>query len=95
VLFVKKKDGAFCIHIDNNLLNKFTIKNRYLLPKIDGIFDHLKGENLFSKLDLRSRYHHIKIEEVNIPKTTSKTQYGHYEFLEVNLLDWPMHLWFP
>ena len=57
------------------------IKNKYLLPKIDDIFDQLQGANVFSKIDLRSRYHQLKIKESDVSKMALKTRYGHYEFL--------------
>ena len=81
VLFVKNKDGTFCMCIHCWLLNKVTIKNQHLFLRIGDLFIHLKGVNMFSKLYLRSRYHHIKVEEVDIPTTTFRAQYGHYEFL--------------
>ncbi|GJS30992.1 putative reverse transcriptase domain-containing protein [Tanacetum coccineum] len=62
-------------------LNKLTIKNRYLLPRIDDLFNQLHGANYFSKIDLRSGYHQLKVREEDIPKTTFRTRYGHYEFL--------------
>ncbi|KAH0702583.1 hypothetical protein KY285_016861 [Solanum tuberosum] len=62
-------------------LNKVTIKNKYPLPRIDDIFDQLQGASCFSKFDLRSSYHKLKVRECDIPKTTFRTRYGHYEFL--------------
>nr|GEZ83183.1 putative reverse transcriptase domain-containing protein [Tanacetum cinerariifolium] len=80
VLFVKKKDGSFRMCIDYRELNKLTVKNRYPLPRIDDLFDQLQGSNVYSKIDLRSRYHHLRVQEEDIPKTAFRTQYGHYEF---------------
>jgi len=77
VLFVKKKDGTFCLCIDYRQLNKVTMKNRYPLPRIDDLFDQLKGARVFSKIDLRSRYHQLRIKEQDIQKTTFRTRYGH------------------
>ena len=58
-----------------------TVKNKYLLPKIDDLFDQLKCVSIFSKIDLRSRYHQLRIKDVDVHKTTFRTRYGHYEFL--------------
>jgi hypothetical protein len=60
-----------------------TINNKYHLPRIDDIFDQLKDATIFSKIDLRSRYHQIRIRDEDISKTTFKTRYGHYEFTVV------------
>nr|GFA54123.1 putative reverse transcriptase domain-containing protein [Tanacetum cinerariifolium] len=80
VLFVKKKDGSFRMCIDYSELNKLTVKNRYPLPRIDDIFDQLQGSSIYSKIDLRSGYHQLRVREQDIPKTTFRTRYGHYEF---------------
>jgi hypothetical protein len=83
VLFVKKKHGTLRLCIDFKQLNKVTIKNKYHLPRIEDIFDQLKGVRMFSKIDLRSDYHQVRIKEEDISKTTFKTGYGHYEFIVV------------
>ncbi|GJW14934.1 putative reverse transcriptase domain-containing protein [Tanacetum coccineum] len=80
VLFVKKKDGSFRMCIDYCELNKLTVKNRYPLPRIDDLFDQLQGSIVYSKIDLRSGYHQLRIREEDIPITAFRTRYGHYEF---------------
>jgi hypothetical protein len=82
-LFVKKKDGMLILFIDFRQLNKVTVKNKYPLPRIDDIFDQLKDENIFSKIDLILGYHQVRIKEEYINKTTFRTRYGHYEFTVV------------
>ena len=81
VLFVKKKDGSMRLCIDYCELNKLIVKNKYPLPRIDDLYDQLKGTKYFSKIDLRSGYHQLKINLEDIPKTTFRTRYGHYEIL--------------
>nr|GFB40747.1 putative reverse transcriptase domain-containing protein [Tanacetum cinerariifolium] len=80
VLIVKKKDGSFRMCIDYRELNKLTVKNRYPLPRIDDLFDQLQGSSVYSKIDLRSGYHQLRVREEDVPKTAFRTRYGHYEF---------------
>ncbi|GKA87887.1 putative reverse transcriptase domain-containing protein, partial [Tanacetum coccineum] len=80
VLFVKKKDGSFQMCINYRELNKLTVKNRYPLLRIDDLFDQLQGSSVYSKIDLRSGYHQLRVREEDIPKTAFRTHYGHYEF---------------
>ncbi|GJY14985.1 putative reverse transcriptase domain-containing protein [Tanacetum coccineum] len=80
VLFVKKKYGSFRMCIDYRELNKLTVKNRYPLPRIDDLFDQLQGSSVYSKIDLRSGYHQLRVRDEDIPKTAFRTRYGHYEF---------------
>ncbi|GJZ46037.1 putative reverse transcriptase domain-containing protein [Tanacetum coccineum] len=77
VLFVKKKDGSFRMCIDYRELNKLTVKNRYPLPRIDDLFDQLQGSRVYSKIDLRSGYHQLRVREEDIPKTAFRTRYRH------------------
>jgi hypothetical protein len=79
ILFVKKKDGTLRICIDFKQLNKVIVKNKYHFPRIDDIFDQLKYAKIFSKIDLRSHYHQVRIKEEYISKTTFRMRYGHYE----------------
>ncbi|KAA0057156.1 Retrotransposon protein [Cucumis melo var. makuwa] len=81
VLFVKKKDGSMRLYIDYRELNKVTVKNYYPLPKIDDFFDQLQVATIFSKIDLHSGYHQLRIRDSEIPKTALHSIYGHYEFI--------------
>ena len=76
VMFVKKKDGSLRLCIDYRELNKVTIRNQYPLPRIDDLFYQLQGARVFSKIDLRSGYHQLKIRLEDVPKTAFKTQMG-------------------
>nr|GEW71663.1 putative reverse transcriptase domain-containing protein [Tanacetum cinerariifolium] len=80
VLFVKKKDGSFRICIDYRELNKLMVKNHYPLPRIDDLFDQLQGSSVYSKIDLRSCYHQLRVREQDVPKIAFRTLFGHYEF---------------
>ena len=80
VLFAKKKEKSLRLCIDYRQLNRFTIKNRYPLPRIDDLFDHLRGARVYSKIDLRTGYHQLRVTETDNPKTMFSTCYGHFEF---------------
>ena len=80
VLFVKKKDGSLQLCVDYRQLNRVTIHNQYPLPRIDELFDQLQGFRVYSKIDLRSGYHQLRLQEGDVPKTAFRTRYGHYEF---------------
>ena len=92
-LFVKKKDQSLRMCVDYRPLNAVTIKNKYPIPRIDILFDQLVGAKVFSKIDLRSGYHQIKIRAENIPKTVFSTRYGLYEylFMSFGLINAPTH----
>ena len=81
IIFLKKKDGSFRLCIDYRQLNRVTIHNQYPLPRINELFDQLQGSRVYSKIDLRSGYHQLKVQESDVPKTAFRTRYRHYEFL--------------
>ena len=81
VLFVKKNDGSMRLCIDYRELNKVTIRNQYPLSRIDDLFDKLQGAKVFSKIDLRSGYHQLRVHDEDVSKTAFRTRYGHFEFL--------------
>ncbi|KAK5819358.1 hypothetical protein PVK06_024348 [Gossypium arboreum] len=81
MLFVKKKYRTMRMCVEYRQLNKLTINNKYSLPRIDDLFNHFRGASVFSKIDLRSRYHQLKVKESSLPKTAFRNRYGHYEFL--------------
>nr|GFC08713.1 putative reverse transcriptase domain-containing protein [Tanacetum cinerariifolium] len=78
---LSKKDGSLRMCIDYRELNKLTIKNRYPLPRIDDLFDQLKGSRYLMKIDLRSGYHQLRVHEEEIPGTAFRTRYGHFKFM--------------
>ena len=80
VLFVSKKDGALRLCVDYRALNRLTVKNSYPLPRIDDILDQLSTAKYYTKIDLRSGYHQIRLDEESIPLTAFRTRYGHFEF---------------
>jgi hypothetical protein len=92
-IFVKKKDQTLRMCVDYRPLNEVTIKNKYPLPRIDILFDQLTGARVFSKIDLRSGYHPIRIRPEDIPKTTFTTRYGLFEYLVMSfgLTNAPAH----
>ena len=79
-MLVKKKDGSFRLCVDYRQLNKFTVKNKYSLPRIDDLMDQLRGASVFSKIDLWLGYHQIKVKAEDIQKIAFRTRYNHYEY---------------
>jgi hypothetical protein len=81
VIFVLKKDGTQRLCVDYHALNEVTVKNKYPLPRIDDLFNQLRGTCVFSKIDLRLGYHQLKVRVCDIPKTAFVSRYGLYEFM--------------
>ena len=81
VLFVKKRDGTLRMCIDYWQINKVIVKSKYPLPRIEDLFDKLKGASVFSKIDLRSGYYQFLVKDVDVPKIAFRTRFDHYEFL--------------
>ena len=79
-MFAKKNDKTVRLCIDYRQLNRVTVKNPYPLLRINDFFDQLKGARVYSQIDLRTGYHHLRVRETDIPKTTFRTRYGHLEF---------------
>ena len=84
MLLVEKKDGSLRMVVDYRALNEVTIKNKYPVPMINDLFDHLQGAKVFSKIDLRSGYHQLNIREQDLPKRAFITRYGLYEYTVVS-----------
>ena len=80
IIFVDKRDGTTRLCVDYRKLNDVTIKNKYPLPKIEDLFDQMNGARVFSKIDLRTGYHQLKIRDSDIPKTAFTTRYGFFEY---------------
>jgi hypothetical protein len=83
VLFVKKEDETLRVCIDYRQLNKMIVKKKYPLPRINDLFDQVGGAKIFSKLDLISGYHQVRIKDEDISKTMFRMRYGHYEFVVI------------
>jgi len=81
VLLVKKKDESSRLCVDYRQLNKLTIKNKFPLLRINDLLDQLRGAGVFSKIDLRSRYHQILVKPEDVQKTTFRSRYGHYKYV--------------
>ena len=85
VLLAKMKDKTLQLCIDYRQLNRVTIKNKYCLPRIDDLFDQLRGARVYSKIDLHTGYHQLRVREADIPKTMFRMRYGHFEFIAWNV----------
>jgi hypothetical protein len=96
-LFVDKKDGSRCMCVDYRSLHEVTIKNKYPLPRIEDLVDQMIGAKVFSKIDLRSGYHQLKIRMEDIPKTAFTSRYGLYEFTVMSdgLTNAPAYFMYP
>jgi hypothetical protein len=95
ILIVQKKEGSQGIYVDYRSLNDVTVKNKYPLPRVEDLFDQMRGARVFLKIDLRSEYHQMKIRSSDIPKTDFSTRYGLYEFtvMSFGLTNAPAILW--
>jgi hypothetical protein len=95
VLFVQKKEGSQGMCVDYRTLNDVTVKDKCPLPRIEDLFNQMRGARVFSKIDLRSGYHQMKIRPSDIPKTDFSTRYGLYEFIVMSfgLTNAPATLW--
>ena len=83
MLFAKKKEGTLLLCVYYRPLHKMIVKNKYLLPRIDDLFNQMKGAGVFSKINLRSGYHQLRIKDTNVNKMVFRTWYRHYEFLGI------------